>query len=62
VLLRQLLDTFCGEQGKDTLGVPLLDTEKTMEMWEAQEKHVECIQDPPNVQLYTKTGTLVKGL
>ena len=62
VLLRELLDTFCGEQGKDTLGVPLLDTEKTMEMWEAQEKHVECIQDPPNVQLYTKTGTLVKGL
>ena len=62
VLLRKLLDTFCSEQGKDTLGVPLLDSEKTMEMWEGQQKHVECIQDPHNIELYTQTGTLVKGL
>ena len=62
VLLLQLLETFCGDQGRDTLGVPLLDTEKTWEMWESQQRHVECIQDPENVQLYTQTGTLVKGL
>ena len=59
VLLHKLFDTFCGEQGNDTLGVPLLDSEKTMEMWEVQQKHVECIQDPENIQLYTQTRTLV---
>jgi hypothetical protein len=58
VLLFQLLETFCGDQGRDTLGVPLLDTEK---MWESQQRHVECIQDLENVQLYTQTRTLVKG-
>ncbi len=57
VLLHKLLDTFCGEQGNDTLGVPLLDSEKTMEMWQVQQKHVECIQDPENIQLYTQTRT-----
>ena len=62
MLLLQLLETFCGDQGLDTLGVPLLDAEKTREMWKSQECHVECIQDPQNVQLYIQTGTLVKGL
>ena len=62
VLLFQLLGTFCGDQGRETLGVPLLDAEKTWEMWKSQECHVECIQDPQNVQLYIQTGTLVKGL
>ena len=59
LLLFQLLETFCSDQGRDTLGVPLLDTEKT---WESQQRHVECNQDPENVQPYTQTGTLVKGL
>ena len=57
MLLHKLFDTFCGEQGNDTLGIPLLDSEKTMEMWQVQQKHVECIQDPENIQLYTQTGT-----
>ena len=61
VLLFQLLETFCGDQGVDTLGVPLLDAEKTWDMWKSQECHVECIQDPENVQLYIQTGALVKG-
>ena len=62
VLLFQLLETFCGDQGLDTLGVPLLDAEKTWEIWKSQECHVECIQDLQNVQLYILAGTLVKGL
>ena len=61
-LLLKLLETFSGDQGKDTLGVPLLDSDKVWEMWQSQERHVECIQDPDGIQLYTKTRTILKGL
>jgi len=30
-------------------------------MWEQQGQHIACIQDPADVTLYTKTGSLVKG-
>ena len=41
----------------DTLGVPLLREE----MPDEQKHHVHCLQDPPNVLLYTITGHLRKG-
>lgn len=44
----------------DTLGNPLL-RENIADIWMEQKKHVECIQDPPDVCLYTITGHLVKG-
>ena len=44
----------------DTLGVPLLK-EEIKSIWEEQQKHVACIQDPPGVQLYTVTGHILKG-
>ena len=44
----------------DTLGVPLLKAEMNT-IWEEQRKHVQCIQDPPNIQLYTITGHITKG-
>ncbi|CAK6982381.1 uncharacterized protein LOC115796701 [Scomber scombrus] len=48
LLIQDLLDTFCGPAGHDSLGIPLLDAFR--------------IQDPPGVQLYTQTGRLTKGL
>lgn len=60
-LIHDLLDTFQGEQGCDTLGVPLLDADRIWDIWESQEKHITCIQDPDEVQLYTKTGVVTKG-
>ena len=33
-----------GDAGLDTLGVPLFDKEKMMNIWETQRKHVACIQ------------------
>jgi hypothetical protein len=60
-LLKDLLTTYDGDAGKDTLGTPLLDSERIWEIWKIQEKHVRCIQDPHGVQLYTRTGTLTKG-
>lgn len=45
---------------RDTLGVPLLK-EEMKQIWEEQKSHISCIQDPPNVQLYTNIGHLEKG-
>lgn len=56
-----LIETFMGVQGLDTLGVPLFDNEKMANIWESQKRHVKCIQDPVHVSLYTCTGTLKKG-
>ena len=44
----------------DPLGVPLLKEEMST-VWEEQKRHVKCIQDPPNLQLYTITGHIQKG-
>ena len=44
----------------DLLGVPLLKDDMNI-IWEEQKKHVPCIQDPPDVELYTTTGYLTKG-
>lgn len=61
MLIGNLLDAFYGPQGTDTLGVPLLDSDRIWNIWESQQRHISCLQDPEGVQLYTKTGTLVKG-
>lgn len=44
----------------DTLGVPLF-REEMKEIWEEQQHHIACIQDPPNIPLYTITGHINKG-
>ena len=60
-LIGSLISLFDSASGKDTLGVPLLDHQRIQHIWREQEKHVACIQDPEDLQLYTKTGTLNKG-
>jgi len=35
--------------------------EDMMEIWAEQERHLPCLQDPPNVSLYTITGYITKG-
>lgn len=44
----------------DTLGV-LLFREEMKEIWEEQQHHIPCLQDPPNIPLYTVTGHVTKG-
>lgn len=61
MLIANLLEAFCRPQGNDMLGVPLLDSDRIWSIWESQQKHIACIQDPDDVQLYNKPGTLVKG-
>ena len=57
-LIEELLLTM--SHATDTLGVPLLKGE-IKEIWEEQQKHVPCLQDPPGLPLYTITGYLEKG-
>ena len=57
-LLGELLQR--SKQMTDGHGVPLL-REEVDDIWEEQRKHVQCLQDPPNVSLYTVTGTMKKG-
>ena len=60
-MLYDLLLSFTGPQGCDTTGVPLLENERMWQIWDSQKHHIECIQDPEGVQLYTQTGVITKG-
>ncbi|RXN13778.1 Epithelial-stromal interaction 1 [Labeo rohita] len=60
-LIGSLIDLFDSADGKDTLGVPLLDHKRIQQIWKKQRKHVQCIQDPENFPLYIKMGILKKG-
>ncbi|XP_070188711.1 uncharacterized protein [Littorina saxatilis] len=60
-LISALLEAYAGPQGRDTLGVPLLDSSRMEGIWEEQKKHVPCLQDSPGISLYSETGTMIKG-
>lgn len=60
-LLEELISCLDSDQGKDTMGVPLLNHDLIQQMWKQQQHHVQCIQDPPGLSLYTRTGSLTKG-
>lgn len=58
----QLIDSLLHSlsAATDTLGVPLF-AEAMKDVWEEQRRHVKCLQDSPDVQLYTVIGHLKKG-
>ncbi|KAK2898942.1 hypothetical protein Q8A67_010360 [Cirrhinus molitorella] len=58
-LIEQLLEAF--KDGRETMGIPLVDQERMSVIWDTQRHHLSCIQDPPGVQLYTQTGSVTKG-
>ncbi|RXN26736.1 Carboxyl-terminal PDZ ligand of neuronal nitric oxide synthase [Labeo rohita] len=59
-LIQGLLDSMW--ELTDTTGLRLINPESMTHVWEVQQKHLPCIQDPPDVQLYTKLGSgLQKG-
>ena len=60
-LIQQLITTFSSDLGNDTMGIPLLDKGRAWQIWDEQKMHLDCIQDPAGVQLYTKTDTLKKS-
>lgn len=60
-LIKDLLDMFGSDRGRDTMGIPLFNKEVMQQIWKEQQRHIACIQDPVGVQLYTQTGSLEKG-
>ena len=44
----------------DVLGVPLF-REEIATIWEEQKHHVQCLQDPPGIPLYTQISHIQKG-
>ncbi|RXN11869.1 Carboxyl-terminal PDZ ligand of neuronal nitric oxide synthase [Labeo rohita] len=59
-LIHGLLDSMW--ELTDTTGLHLINPESMAHVQEVQQKHLPCIQDPPDVQLYTKLGSgLQKG-
>jgi hypothetical protein len=42
------------------LGTPLLK-EDAFEIWQEEQCHVKCLQDPVDVMLYTQTGAISMG-
>ena len=57
--IQNLLDTMWDLT--DATGRHLVDPEAMTRVWDLQKKHLPCIQDVPGLNLYTKTGSLVKG-
>ncbi|CAL8251926.1 unnamed protein product [Merluccius merluccius] len=60
-LIGRLLQELGGANGRDLMGVPLLDQVRMEHIWHVQQRHIKCIQDLPGVQLYTEKGTINKG-
>ena len=60
-LVQQLIETFSSDLGKDTMGIPLFDADRAWQIWEEQQRHLPCFQDPSGVNLYTCTGYKTKG-
>lgn len=60
-MFKELLTSFDSPAGRDSLGAPLLKSDKIWQIWESQLRHMECIQDPEGYSLYTKTGSRIKG-
>ena len=60
-LIDYLIDNLTGPAGNDILGVPLFNRSRIEQTWNSQRKHIKCLQDPPGVALYTRTGSRTKG-
>ena len=45
-LMQDLLDTFSGPAGHNSLGILLLDDHRIPDIWSTQRCHLSCIQDP----------------
>ena len=61
-LTAQLIEELLLDMGTatDSFGVPVFN-ERMLTIWKEEIKHIPCIQDPPEVALYTVTGHIRKG-
>ncbi|XP_056330232.1 uncharacterized protein LOC130242212 [Danio aesculapii] len=60
-LIERLLQELGGANGRELMGVPLMDEVRMKHIWRVKKRHVRCIQDVPGVPLYTEVGTTTKS-
>ncbi|XP_056297788.1 uncharacterized protein LOC130211155 isoform X2 [Pseudoliparis swirei] len=57
-LIHLAIEELKGPAGLDESGVSLFKTPEAMdEMWAAQQRHLECLQDPPDINMYRVART-----
>ncbi|XP_073767304.1 uncharacterized protein si:ch211-243p7.3 isoform X2 [Danio rerio] len=57
-LIQRAIDELKGPAGMDQSGVSLFKSTEAIDgVWEAQQRHLECIQDPPEMSMYRVAGT-----
>uniref|UniRef100_A0A1A8SMJ0 Uncharacterized protein n=1 Tax=Nothobranchius rachovii TaxID=451742 RepID=A0A1A8SMJ0_9TELE len=57
-LIQHVIEELKGPAGLDESGVSLFKSPAAIdEMWAAQQRHLECIQDPPGVNMYRVART-----
>ena len=60
--VQSAIDTLKGPAGLDENGLSLFkDNAAVDEVWAAQQKHLECIQDPPGMNMYTITKHVTRN-
>ncbi|KAM8852772.1 uncharacterized protein ACB058_011495 [Synchiropus picturatus] len=57
-LIQEVLDAFWSVS--DTQGRPLIDRDRMPDIQRTQARHLDCIQDPPGLALYTQTGEITR--
>ncbi|KAM8867921.1 uncharacterized protein ACB058_005816 [Synchiropus picturatus] len=58
-LIQEVLDAFWSVS--DTQGRTLIDRDRMPDIQRTQARHLDCIQDPPGLALYTQTGEITRG-
>lgn len=57
-LIQRAIDELKGPAGMDQSGVSLFKSTEAIDgVWEAQQRHLECIQDPPEMSMYRVAGS-----
>ena len=59
--VEKLIEILSGPAGLDENGVPLFRSGEIEKVWQAQQRHIICFQDPPGVNLYTDIRTVVRN-
>lgn len=55
----EVINQFWNAQ--DDIKVPLINTQAMTEIWKAQRHHIELIQDPVGIDLFTEVGEIIIG-
>lgn len=62
VRVQTAIDTLKGQAGLDENGIHLFKDDNAIDMvWVGQQKHLECIQDPPGYNMYVTLKTVKKN-